>query len=448
MPRDPFDDPVSVVPLRVLDEKFLANEVAFRLARPALTMIVPGDTLRRPDGSIDAELIRRIVAERHVAIPATSQRLMRVVFGLATPAWVPANSVDLDWHVTVLPGVHPAGPNARVLSGSSNRLDAKRPLWSIIAADLGDGRIALVSMIHHSVGDGIAGITMISGLLADEPSLPGTGFAPKPVPVGRAPRNQVELLRGHYASWRSRHSTRADAVQDFRRKPLRKRLKRTGGRLIRPLKNAYLVRSGLAERMIPTHSARMLLLPAVRVRQLAKHLGATPTVLTVSAAFVALAALDPGAPRYALTVPLSLDREAAARNHISMVRLVIDATDDLAGLVASVSEQLGRAVKSGETNTVSPRDWAGYASHLPMHSRPQYFGPAEVTSITLWPTLDLDDRIAVFTTTYARSFAIAVLARTDVDIDTATDAVARVFDIPPDPADVGATHQEEVPRGS
>jgi hypothetical protein len=41
--------------------------------------------------------------------------------------------------------------------------------------------------------------------------------------------------------------------------------------------------------------------------------------------------------------------------------------------------------------------------------------------------LDLDDRIAVFTTTYAKTFAVAVIARTDVDIDTATDAVARVF---------------------
>ena len=121
---------ISVQPLRVLDEKFLANEVAFRMARPALAMMVSGDALRRPDGSIDADLIRRIVAERHVAVPAASQRLKRVVFGLATPVWVPADTVDIDWHVTVLPGVHP-GPDNSVLSGAQNRLDPDRPLWSI-----------------------------------------------------------------------------------------------------------------------------------------------------------------------------------------------------------------------------------------------------------------------------------------------------------------------------
>jgi hypothetical protein len=421
---------VSVQPLRVLDEKFLANEVVFRIARPALAMIVPGDTLRRADGSIDAELIRALVDERRVAIPASSQRLKRVALGLATPAWVPADSVDVNWHVTILPGIHPAGPDAGVLSGEASRLDSSRPLWSLTVADLGDGRIALVGMIHHSVGDGIQGIEMISGLLADAPTMPGTGDAPSAAPLGRPPRNQVELLRGHYASWRSRHATRAEAWHDWKRKPLKKRIKRTGGRLIRPLKNLYLVRSGLADRMVKPRTSRMLLLPAPAVRKLARQLGATPTVLTVSAAFVALAALDPTARQHALTVPLSLGREAAARNHISMVRVVVDATDDLASLVASVSGQLSTAVKTGETNTVSPRDWAGYASHLPMHPRRQYFGPAEVTSITLWPVLDLDDRIAVFTTTYAKTFAVAVIARTDVDIDTATDAVARVFNTP------------------
>lgn len=435
---------ISVQPLRVLDEKFLANEVAFRMARPALTMIVPGDTLRRPDGSIDAELIRRIVAERHPAVPATSQRLMRVAFGLATPAWVPADTVDIDWHVTVLPGVHP-GPDASVLSGLASRLDPHRPLWSITVADLGDGRLAIVGMIHHSVGDGISGIEMISGLLADHPSLPGTGAAPAAVPLGRAPRNQVELIRGHYAAWRSRHATAADAWHDYRRKPVRKRVKRLGGRLLRPLKNLYLVRSGTADRMVPPRNSRMLLLPAPAVRKLARSLGATPTVLTVSAAFVALAALDPGRGRYALTVPLSLGREAAARNHISMVRLVVDQADDLASLVASVSTQLGAAMTTGRTNTVSPRDWDGYASHLPMHTRRQYFGPAEVTSITLWPVLDLDDRVAVFTTAYAKSFAVAVIARTDIDIDRATDAVARVFEV--SNAAQTVDHGREVPSG-
>jgi hypothetical protein len=420
--------PVSVQPLRVLDEKFLANEVAFRMARPALVMIVDGQTLRRADGSVDADLVRNIVRERRVSIPATSQRLMRVVFGLATPAWVPADSVDLDWHVIVLPGVHPAGPDARLLSGVANQLDLSRPLWSITLVDLDDGRIALVGLIHHSVGDGISGIEMISGLLRDAPALPGEGPLPVPALIGRAPRNQVELLRGHYASWRSRHETRAEAWKDYRRKPVKKRLKRMGGRLIRPLKNAYLVRSGLADRMVTATQARLLLFPAAQIRRLARDLGATPTVLTVAATFVALAALDPSATRHVLAVPMSLGREAAARNHISMVRVEVDATEDLASLVASVSNSLTTAVKTGQTKAESPRDWIGYASHLPMHARPQYFGRAEVTSIALWPSLDLDDRIAVFTTTYARGFAVSVLARTDLDIQTATDAVAHVFE--------------------
>lgn len=448
---------VVVHPLRVLDEKFLVNEVAFRVARPALTMILDGAGLRREDGTIDAELVRAIVAERIPAEPAMLQRLMRVAFGLATPAWVPAGTVDLDWHVTILPGTHPAGPDASLLAGAANRLDPDRPLWSFTVADLDDGTIAIVGVIHHSVGDGIQGVRMVSCLLADQPAMPDTarkadGAAPGAA-VGRAPRTQLELVRGHYAAWRSQHATAGDAWRDYRRKPVAKRLKRTAGRLTRPLKNLYLVRSGRAEQLIPPRQFRTFVVPAPVVKTLASRFGASPTALTVSAAFSALAAVEPESAGYALSVPLSLGREASARNHISMVRIEVGEVTDFAGVVASVSDSLRSAVRtpgsSGKASTVSPGDEAGYASHLPMHPRRQYFGPAEVTSITLWPVLDLDDRMAVFTTSYAASFAVAVVTTAATDIDRVTDALARVFDpsTAPAGAPVPAERSEVVPGG-
>ena len=68
--------PVTVELMRTLDEKFIANTIVFEAARPAAGFIAEGAALRLADGSLDRELIRRIIAGGSRRIPALRQRLM------------------------------------------------------------------------------------------------------------------------------------------------------------------------------------------------------------------------------------------------------------------------------------------------------------------------------------------------------------------------------------
>ena len=54
---------------------------------------------------------------------------------------------------------------------------------------------------------------------------------------------------------------------------------------------------------------------------------------------------------------------------------------------------------------------------FPVRARAQYFGRARVKRLTLWPVVDPKDDLAVFTSSYGGTLALAVTARPEVDID-------------------------------
>ena len=77
-------------------------------------------------------------------------------------------------------------------------LDRARPLWEIyVIHGLSEGRVAVLTKIHHSVVDGISGNEIMAVLLDPEPGgraydlpAPGNG-APQPIP-----RDRTMLVRG------------------------------------------------------------------------------------------------------------------------------------------------------------------------------------------------------------------------------------------------------------
>lgn len=108
-------------------------------------------------------------------IPRYRQKLRRVAFDLAPPAWVDDPDFDLSWHVrrTALP--EPGGREqvglllSRVMSG---RMDRSRPLWEYwFVEGLAGGRWALLSKLHHSIADGVSG-TDLYQLVLDPTSTP------------------------------------------------------------------------------------------------------------------------------------------------------------------------------------------------------------------------------------------------------------------------------------
>jgi diacylglycerol O-acyltransferase len=113
------------------------------------------------------------IAGRLALIPRYRQKLRRVPFDLAAPAWVDDPGFDLRWHVrnTALPA--PGGPNeiGRLMSRvMTRRMDRSRPLWEYwFCEGLADGRWALLSKLHHSMVDGVSGTDLYRLVLDPSP---------------------------------------------------------------------------------------------------------------------------------------------------------------------------------------------------------------------------------------------------------------------------------------
>ena len=110
-------------------------------------------------------------------VPRYRQRVHFVPMDLGRPVWVDDPHFDLEYHVrnTALP---PPGDKADLcrLMGRlmSQELDRARPLWEAwIVEGLAGGRWAVVSKVHHSMVDGVAGVDLVSVVL-DRERVPAT----------------------------------------------------------------------------------------------------------------------------------------------------------------------------------------------------------------------------------------------------------------------------------
>lgn len=142
------------------------------------------------------------IAGRLPLIPRYRQKLRRVPFDLAAPAWIDDPDFDLRWHVrnTALPS--PGGPEeiGRLMSRvMSRRMNRDRPLWEYwFCEGLSDGRWALLSKLHHSLVDGVSGTDLYQLVLdptrTPRPAVPDTWSpSPAPSPVAVTVRAAWEL---------------------------------------------------------------------------------------------------------------------------------------------------------------------------------------------------------------------------------------------------------------
>lgn len=118
-------------------------------------------------------------------------------FGLDLPYWVEDPDFDLDFHIRES-AVPPPGDDARVAETVARifarPLDRSRPLWELyVIHGLADGRVALLTKIHHSVVDGVSGNEILSVLL--DPSPEGREVPPPDVPPkGERVPGDLEML--------------------------------------------------------------------------------------------------------------------------------------------------------------------------------------------------------------------------------------------------------------
>lgn len=107
-------------------------------------------------------------------IPRYRQKVRRVAFDLAAPAWVDDPDFDLGQHLhrAALPSPGGRYEIEQLFSHvMTERMDRSRPLWEYwLCEGLPHGRWALLSKIHHSVVDGVSGTDLYRLVLDPSPT--------------------------------------------------------------------------------------------------------------------------------------------------------------------------------------------------------------------------------------------------------------------------------------
>ena len=181
-------------PLSGLDAAFLSLESeTSRLHVGAVLVLDPPEGRRSLfSPSTRFAQIRRMIEQRVHLVRPLRQRVVRMPFGLHHPVWVDDGDFDLDDHVRRAGLPAPGGPrelDELVADLMARPLDPDRPLWEMVVVEgLAGGRSALVAKIHHSVLDGVSGVSLLASFLDPGPRgrpvpLPGTWqaeAAPRP----------------------------------------------------------------------------------------------------------------------------------------------------------------------------------------------------------------------------------------------------------------------------
>ena len=149
------------------------------------------------DRPVEVARLKKVLAARIALHP----RLTQVVADTSIPLaarWVKARDFDLDAHVHHVALPQPATRETLAtfvgdLAGQP--LDPARPLWQLFVVDgPGEGG-AIVSRLHHALGDGYALVRMLLSLTDDTPG----GWSAPPPPPRKAPSRRSRKAADGFA---------------------------------------------------------------------------------------------------------------------------------------------------------------------------------------------------------------------------------------------------------
>ncbi len=118
-------------------------------------------------------LLQDELAARLHLLPQFRRRVVQVPFQLHHPVWVEDRDFDQSQHVRRDAVPAPGGMRElEELIGliASTPLDRSRPLWEIhVCEGMADGRIAVVTKMHHSLADGGAANALLANIMDEVP---------------------------------------------------------------------------------------------------------------------------------------------------------------------------------------------------------------------------------------------------------------------------------------
>jgi diacylglycerol O-acyltransferase / wax synthase len=136
-------------------------------------------------GGLDLGSLRTVLQQRVAAVPRLRQRLEKVPLGCGRPVWVDDPGFNIDDHLRVSKQrseIDDAGLLDIAADLVTKPLPEDRPLWAaVLVPALTGGRAAVVLLMHHVVGDGLAGLAVLGGLLDGAPT-PPRAADPRPRP--------------------------------------------------------------------------------------------------------------------------------------------------------------------------------------------------------------------------------------------------------------------------
>lgn len=204
-----------------LDASFLAMESPSTYGHVGGLAVLDPSTA--PGGRIEVQDLRRVVAARIGKLPPLREKLVPVPLGLDHPYWIDDPDFDLDFHIRES-AIPPPGSD-RQLAETVARifarpLDRSRPLWELyLIHGVPEGRVALLTKVHHAAIDGVSGAEILGTLFDLTPegegvSANGDGTEPAPELARhegeREPGELEMLLRG--VAGMPRQSVRAIAA--------------------------------------------------------------------------------------------------------------------------------------------------------------------------------------------------------------------------------------------
>src|SRR4051794_36650395 len=182
--------------LTSLDAQFLAMETPGTVGHVSGLAVL--DPSSAPGGDIGAEDICALISNRLHLLPPFRWRLAPVPFDLDLPFWIEDPDFDLDFHVreTAVPPPGGRGQLADLVARIVARpLDRAHPLWELyVIHGLENGRIGLLTKIHHAAVDGMSGAEIMSILFDTEPAGRELPTSPTDADAGERLPGQLELL--------------------------------------------------------------------------------------------------------------------------------------------------------------------------------------------------------------------------------------------------------------